>query len=155
VQYFATNHLEATKELARICGQLGQRALVGKVCADQNSPDYYVETTEGSIRDAEEFIQWCFNQEFGRKGGEMELVKPVIVSFPRMQLHPGVDFRTKTPRFIPTCSLPLLKALGELAAKYDVHIQSHAAETPHQVPSWPSVGLRLGALMILSGPYGS
>jgi guanine deaminase len=50
VQYFATNHLEATKELARICGTLGQRALVGKVCADQLSPDYYVETTDASLR---------------------------------------------------------------------------------------------------------
>jgi cytosine/adenosine deaminase-related metal-dependent hydrolase len=38
----------------------------------------------------------------------------------------------QTPRFVPTCSLELLRGLGKLAAEYDCHIQSHAAETPHQ-----------------------
>jgi guanine deaminase len=58
---------------------MGQRALVGKVCADQHSPDYLIETTEGSIRDTEDFIRWCFDQESGRKNEDMELVSPVIV----------------------------------------------------------------------------
>jgi guanine deaminase len=31
------------------------------------------------------------------------------------------------------CTLTLLKALGDLASKYDVHVQSHVSETPHSV----------------------
>ncbi|KUF89617.1 DNA-directed RNA polymerase [Phytophthora nicotianae] len=33
------------------------------------------------------------------------------------------------PRFVPTCSLQLMKGLGALAKKYDVHVQSHIAES--------------------------
>ena len=43
-------------------------------------------------------------------------------------VHPVI-----TPRFIPTCSLPLLRGLGKLAAKYDCYVQSHAAETVDQL----------------------
>jgi cytosine/adenosine deaminase-related metal-dependent hydrolase len=31
---------------------LGQRAYIGKVCMDRNSPDTYIETSQGSIDDA-------------------------------------------------------------------------------------------------------
>ncbi len=36
--YFATIHSEATIELAKECIRRGQRAYVGKVCMDINSP---------------------------------------------------------------------------------------------------------------------
>ncbi len=36
-----------------------------------------------------------------------------------------------TPRFAPTCSLPLLKGLGDMAQEYGVHVQSHLCE---QIP---------------------
>ncbi|CAF4624437.1 unnamed protein product [Rotaria sp. Silwood1] len=49
-----------------------------------------------------------------------------------------------TPRFIPTCSINLLSQLGQLAKKYDVHVQSHIAETADQVAFvhdlYPSIG---------------
>ena len=39
--YFATIHVESSLILARVCHSLGQRAWVGKVCMDRNSPDSY------------------------------------------------------------------------------------------------------------------
>ena len=39
--YFATIHTQASLLLANICQRLGQRAWVGKVCMDRNSPDTY------------------------------------------------------------------------------------------------------------------
>jgi len=113
--YFATIHLEASKILAEICSTIGQRAYVGKLNADQLSPDYYIETTSSSLADTEKFIQYCRN-EFPSNTNRTSIIHPVI-----------------TPRFIPTCSLPLLQGLGKLATKYDCYVQSHAAETVDQL----------------------
>lgn len=38
-----------------------------------------------------------------------------------------------TPRFAPTCSVPLLRGLGELAAEYHVPIQSHLCEQESEI----------------------
>jgi guanine deaminase len=111
--YFGSNHLLASLVLADICGKYGQRALVGKTCSDQLVPEYYVETTAGSLKDTEEFIK-AVRMKFGE--GDAALVQPVI-----------------TPRFVPTCSIELLKGLGELAHKYGCHVQTHAAESVDQV----------------------
>ncbi|KZT19416.1 Metallo-dependent hydrolase [Neolentinus lepideus HHB14362 ss-1] len=117
VQYFATNHVPASKLLADICENMGQRAFVGKVCADQNSRDYYVETTQESYEGTEEFINYVHGMKSGRDAkGKDALVNPVV-----------------TPRFVPTCSDALLTKLGELAKKHDVRVQSHASETVDQV----------------------
>src|SRR6202011_3688998 len=113
--YFATIHLPASKILADICDATGQRAYVGKLNADQLSPDYYVETTSSSLTDTETFIQYCY-QTFTPTITRSAIVHPVI-----------------TPRFIPTCSYPLLQGLGTLAEKYNCHVQSHAAETVDQL----------------------
>ncbi len=56
--YFATLHLEASKLLVDIVREQGQRAYVGKVSMDRNSPDFYVEQTEQGIRDAAEFVRY-------------------------------------------------------------------------------------------------
>ncbi|KAG6962436.1 hypothetical protein JG688_00008599 [Phytophthora aleatoria] len=105
-QYFATIHVEATKILADLVELRGQRGLVGLVSMDRNAPDNYVSSSvDGCLRDAEEFIQYALSKD-------NELVKPVV-----------------TPRFVPTCSLQLMKGLGALAKKYDVHVQSHIAES--------------------------
>jgi guanine deaminase len=113
--YFATIHLEASKILADICDGIGQRAYVGKLNADQLSPDYYIESTSSSLEDTEHFIQYC-RKQFPATSNRTTIVHPVI-----------------TPRFIPTCSYPLLQGLGKLAEKYDCHVQSHAAETVDQL----------------------
>src|SRR5579871_1398180 len=113
--YFATIHLEASKILADICNSYGQRAYVGKINIDQLAPDYYIEETQSSLADTERFIQYC-RSEFPATPHRTSNIHPVV-----------------TPRFIPTCSYPLLQGLGELAQKYDCHVQSHAAETVDQV----------------------
>lgn len=43
------------------------------------------------------------------------------------------------PRFIPTCTRPLLRALGELAAKHSVNVHSHIHEASARLrPAGPS-----------------
>ncbi|EGZ07750.1 hypothetical protein PHYSODRAFT_340799 [Phytophthora sojae] len=104
-QYFATIHVQATKILADLAETRGQRALIGLVSMDRNAPDSYVSPSlDQCLEDAEEFVKYALAKR-------NELVRPVV-----------------TPRFVPTCSLQLLKGLGALAAKYDVHVQSHIAE---------------------------
>ncbi|KAJ2501229.1 hypothetical protein IWW47_003131 [Coemansia sp. RSA 2052] len=53
--YYGTIHLDSNCVLADTIRQIGQRAYVGKVCMDANSPAYYSESTEESLRDTEEF----------------------------------------------------------------------------------------------------
>jgi len=109
--YFATVHKEASLLLAQICADKGQRGLVGKVVMDdpQGNPEYYRDTdTDTAIKDTEEFILAVKELAKSTKQG----VYPVV-----------------TPRFIPSCTNEALQGLGDLAAKYDTHIQSHCSES--------------------------
>lgn len=109
--YFATVHKEASYLLAQICADKGQRGLVGKVVMDDKSenPEYYRdESTEAALADTESFIQLVQELNKTTKQG----VFPVV-----------------TPRFIPSCTGEALAGLGELAKKYDTHIQSHCSES--------------------------
>ncbi len=54
--YFATIHKESALLLGDIAHQIGQRAFVGKVSMDQNSPDYYIEEKSSAIKEIEDFI---------------------------------------------------------------------------------------------------
>ncbi|KAG0163643.1 hypothetical protein DFQ28_011195 [Apophysomyces sp. BC1034] len=106
--WFATIHLQACQILVDVVERLGQRAYVGKVNMDQNSPDYYIESTEASLRDSRAFIEYTQNKS--------SLVTPVI-----------------TPRFAITCSSELMKGLAALAKEYDVPIQTHLCETLNEI----------------------
>ena len=109
--YFATVHKEASYLLAQICADKGQRGLVGKVVMDdkEENPEYYRdESTEAALADTESFIQQVLELNKTTKQG----VYPVV-----------------TPRFIPSCTDEALAGLGELAKKYDTHIQSHCSES--------------------------
>jgi len=110
--YYATIHCDASKLLADLAKKFGQRAFIGKVCMDRNSPANYVETTESSLEDTERFIQYIQNSI------QSPLITPVI-----------------TPRFVPSCSSGLMKGLGELARKYKIPIQSHICENRGEL-SW-------------------
>ncbi len=109
--YFATVHKEASILLAKICAEKGQRGLVGKVVMDdpEQNPHFYRDaTTQTALADTEEFILAVKDLAKTTKQG----VYPVV-----------------TPRFIPSCTDHALKGLGELAAKYNTHIQSHCSES--------------------------
>ena len=108
--YYATIHLEASKRLAQICLEKGQRALVGKITMDnpEQCPDYYRDaSTRQGLDDTQSFIE----QVLGMPGNDHELVLPVI-----------------TPRFIPSCTDEMLKGLGEIAKHTDCHVQTHCSE---------------------------
>ena len=109
--YFATVDREPSVLLAKICGEAGQRGLVGKVVMDDpvGNPEFCrdhsakeaVEETEGFIQDVLK-IQDSYKQK----------VYPVI-----------------TPRFIPSCTDEALEGVGKLVSKYNVHVQTHCSES--------------------------
>ena len=109
--YFATVHKEASLLLAEICAHKGQRGLVGKVVMDdpEQTPDFYRDAdVQTALADTEEFI----------------LAVKELAKTTKQGVYPVV-----TPRFIPSCTDGALKGLGELAAKYNTHIQSHCSES--------------------------
>ncbi|XP_054628851.1 guanine deaminase [Dunckerocampus dactyliophorus] len=108
--YFATIHTDSSLLLGHIANDLGQRALVGKVCMDQNNlVNYYKETLEESLAETRRFISQLLAKKYA-------LVKPVV-----------------TPRFVPTCSEALMGQLGQLAKNNNLHIQSHISENVEEV----------------------
>lgn len=109
--YFATIHKEASIILAQICAEKGQRGLVGKVVMDdpEQTPAFYRDAdTETALKETEEFI----------------LAVKEVAKTTKQGVYPVV-----TPRFIPSCTDEALRGLGELAEKYDTHIQSHCSES--------------------------
>ncbi|KAJ2721876.1 hypothetical protein GGI07_003667 [Coemansia sp. Benny D115] len=114
--YYGTIHLEANKVLAETIRQIGQRAYVGKVCMDTNSPEYYSESTADSIGLTDEFVRQVLGDQAETTSTENRLVTPII-----------------TPRFAPTCTSTCLDGLGKLANKYQLPVQSHLCENPSEV----------------------
>lgn len=109
--YFASIHQEATRILADKCLEHGQRAFVGKVAMDDASqcPDFYRdESAEAALDGTRAFVDYVLSMP----GNGSSLVRPVV-----------------TPRFIPSCSDAALSGLGDLAAEYDCHIQTHCSES--------------------------
>lgn len=109
--YFATIHEEATRLLADICLERGQRALIGKVAMDNpdQCPDYYRDASaEDTVEGTKRFIDYV---EAHPENGE-GLAKPVV-----------------TPRFIPACTDAALEGLGALARECGCHVQTHCSES--------------------------
>jgi guanine deaminase len=109
--YFATIHQEATRILADICLQAGQRAVIGKVAMDnaEQCPDYYRDASpDQAIRGTEDLIGYIRSH----KANSAALVKPVV-----------------TPRFIPSCTDATLEGLGALARQCGCHVQTHCSES--------------------------
>lgn len=100
---FATLHKQATLTLMRLTQESGLRGFVGKVNMDRNSPPILVETTEQSILDT------------------IEIAEHAAEHTP----HVGAII---TPRFVPSATAELLAALGEIAERYDLPVQSHLSE---------------------------
>lgn len=108
--YFATVHQEATRILAETCLRRGQRALIGKVAMDNpdQCPDYYRDAdTDAALDGTRAFIEHV--RTLPDNDG---LIHPVV-----------------TPRFIPSCTDEALSGLGEIAAHYQCHVQTHCSES--------------------------
>ncbi|KAL3229266.1 putative guanine deaminase [Nakaseomyces bracarensis] len=110
--YYTTIDTESAKLMGTLCSKLGQRALVGKVCMDQNGPEYYVESTKDSLDGCKDMVSFFENDLNDDK------VLPIL-----------------TPRFAPTCSRELLHDLGTLASQKDLHVQTHLSENTAEI-SW-------------------
>jgi len=109
--YFATIHPEATRLLADLCLEAGQRALIGKVVMDNpdQCPEFYRDASpDEAIRGTEELIGYISSHP----ANAAQLIKPVI-----------------TPRFIPSCTDASLEALGALAQQCGCHVQTHCSES--------------------------
>jgi guanine deaminase len=114
---FGTIHTESTRILMKLYQEAGMGAMVGKVAMNRNCPDTlnegveaYTEGMESLIKDFTPLASWRGG------GGEASLVRPII-----------------TPRFVPSCTPELLKACGELAAKYQLPVQSHLSENTSEI----------------------
>ena len=107
VSVFGTIHTDSTLLLMRKLEEAGLSGFVGKVNMDRNSPDYLTETLDESISETERFIS---------ESSGFEYIKPII-----------------TPRFIPSCSDELMKALSRLSKEYNLPIQSHLDENLSEI----------------------
>lgn len=108
VVLFSSVHKESTELLMSIFDRAGLGAYVGKVNMDRNCPDFLVENTEASIEATRAWLE-STKDKYPR-------VKPLI-----------------TPRFVPTCTSELMRALGDLAEAYDVPVQTHISENQAEV----------------------
>ena len=113
VAYYATIDLDASMILAETAQALGQRALVGKVNIDRNCAENYTENTQDSLESTKIFVRNVLDMK-------SDLVEPII-----------------TPRFVPSCSRPLLEGLGQLAKDTGVRVQTHLSECRPEV-QWVS-----------------
>lgn len=111
--YYGSMHAEATKILADLCLEKGQRAFVGKCNMNRNAPDYYRDATvESSLSDTQDCIA-----HMRKIDPEGKLVKHVL-----------------TPRFAITCEDALLAGLGEIArSNPDLPIQTHFNEAEQEM----------------------
>ncbi|KAK6951766.1 hypothetical protein Daesc_006289 [Daldinia eschscholtzii] len=111
--YYGSLHADATKILADVCLEKGQRALIGKCNMDRNAPEYYRDkSAAASLADTRDYIA-----HVRRIDPEGALLKHVL-----------------TPRFAISCSPELLEGLGELAkSNPDLPIQTHFNEAEQEM----------------------
>ncbi len=102
---YASIHADATDRCFEIMRAAGVRGFIGKVMMDQYSPAGLLEKTSDSLNESERMCaKWN-----GAEGGRLRYAF--------------------TPRFVPTCSLELLREVGRLARESGAYLQSHIAET--------------------------
>ena len=104
---FATTSLKGTEKLVEKFKDKGLRSYVGLVSMERNAPDYIVTSYEKMIDDNIEFIEKFKNED---------MVRPII-----------------TPRFAPTSTERGMEALGNMAKKYNLPVQSHINENKDEI----------------------
>ena len=112
---FATIHTQSTRLLMNLFREAGMSAMVGKVAMNRNCPPELIESVEDMVDGYESLIA-----EFGNlsplTSNLSPLVRPII-----------------TPRFVPSCTSEMLQACGDLAAKYQLPVQSHLSENMAEI----------------------
>lgn len=110
--YYGSIHGDATKILASLCLEKGQRALVGKCNMTRNAPEYYLDSSAGeSLRVTEDCIAHIRSLNAGK------LVQHVL-----------------TPRFAISCDPEVLQGLGAIARNNpDLPIQTHFNEAEQEM----------------------
>lgn len=105
---FSSLHTDASLLLMDMMEESGLISYVGKVNMDRNGGKNLEETTEESIFETK---RWLKSLE-----GKYKRTKPII-----------------TPRFVPSCSSTLMRALGDLAKENNLAIQSHLSENKNEI----------------------
>ena len=116
---FATIHTESTRLLMRLFQEAGMGALVGKVAMNRNCPEGLTESVENMVQGYESLLtatSSCVPSVASDQRSSASLVRPIV-----------------TPRFIPSCTPYMLRACGELAAKYQLPVQSHLSENKDEI----------------------
>ena len=90
-------------------------AMVGKVAMNRNCPSELSETVEQMVEGYESLIAE-YPSSIVPHPSSAPLVRPII-----------------TPRFIPSCTPEMLQACGDLAAKYQLPVQSHLSENMAEI----------------------
>jgi guanine deaminase len=111
--YYGSLHCEATKILADVCLEKGQRALVGKCNMNRNGASFYQdESAETSLKETRDVVEHIASVD--PRG---ELIAPVL-----------------TPRFAICCDEELLTGLGHIVQeKPDIAIQTHFNEAKSEI----------------------
>lgn len=104
---FATTHVPATLLLMDLLENSGLSTLVGKVSMDRDCPEAIREETGEALGAVREWLE--------RSGG-YQRTRPIL-----------------TPRFIPSCTDPLLEGLGQLQRETGLPVQSHLSENPGEI----------------------
>ena len=113
---FGTVHTESTRLLMKLYQEAGMGAMVGKVAMNRNCPDTLSEDVDAYVEGQESLIAEANSSIFTLHSSLPLLVRPII-----------------TPRFVPSCTPELLKACGNLAAKYQLPVQSHLSENTSEI----------------------
>ena len=112
---FATIHTASTRLLMNLFREAGMGAMVGKVAMNRNCPPELIESVEDMVAGNEALIAE-FPQYSPLTSHLSPLVRPII-----------------TPRFVPSCTSEMLQACGDLAAKYQLPVQSHLSENMAEI----------------------
>ncbi|KUI54961.1 putative guanine deaminase [Cytospora mali] len=112
--YYATIDVTATNLLLDICLARGQRALVGRVCMDDDRtcpPWYKDESAEQSLSRTRECVAHARARD-----PHGDIVRPIL-----------------TPRFAPSCTPASMRALGDMARAEGLAVQTHVSENAGEI----------------------
>ncbi len=104
---YATIHLRSTMLLADLFAEAGMGAKIGLVGMDRNCPDRLSNTPTEVVQNTERLSKHL---------AHTPLLEPII-----------------TPRFVPSCSPEMLRALGDLAQRTGLSVQSHLSENRSEI----------------------